>query len=220
MKTHRDLLRRMLHACISVFGLMLLVAGCGGGDGTLRVEGSGTDEFEVFDARGQNQLYSADSGSEVQLPAGRYVLFVNGAGARILVRGGRQLTVELATLSVQGLGVDTYDVLDATGERTLLARKVGSVSELLPGEYQVRMNGASMMIEATAGKRIELETGALRAADEGPPIVTVYDPAGKRLVFRSAGKPIELLPGAYVADYAGEKRPIEIKPGELLELTP
>ena len=197
------------------------LTGCGGGgEGTLRIEGTGADGFELFDASGNRQLYVGETGSETTLSPGRYAVFVNGAGARVQVRAGRQLVVRLAALTVEGLGVDAYEVFDPSGERAMFSRPIGTPAELLAGTYQIKLNGVFKTLELNEGESKTIRTGALQAPEQGPPMVTVYDTAGRRLVFRGAGKPIELLAGTYVADYAGKKRTVEIKAGEVTELTP
>ncbi len=211
---------RVRMAGLAGAALLAALAGCGRGDGTLRIESEREGTYEIFDPSGNRLVATAESGKDLALPPGRYALFVNGAGALFHLRAGRQFEIRLADFTVEGAGHDRYDVLDPTGQHTLFSLPTGEGADLLTGRYQARLNGVSTPFSVAEGEAETLRAGTLLSPADGPPIVTVFDTDGQRLLFRGAGKPIELLPGNYVAEYAGRKRTVTIREGEATTLAP
>lgn len=210
-----------LHISV-VLAILTGMSGCGGGGkGTLFVQGTGDDLYEVFDASGRNKVNFKSTNSEMELTAGRYVLFLNGAGAKVQIRSGRKLTVKLASVRIEGLGQDLYEVYGPKGERKLQFKSTNKTIELLAGRYIIRLNGWGQQVMLAEGQAYVVKAGSLHVKDTKPVLYSVYDePGGNKLDFRSTGKTMELLPRTYSVECAGKTHSVEIKSGEQVEIEP
>jgi len=205
-----------------VLVIMMGISGCGGGGkGTIFVEGTGDDLFEIFDASGRNKISFKSTNNEMELPAGRYIVFVSGAGAKVQIRSGRKLTVKLASVRIEGLGQDLYEVYGPKGERKLQFKNTNRTIELLAGTYVVKLNGWGQQVTLAAGQAYVVKAGSLHVKDTKPVLYNVYDkPGGTKLEFRSTGKTMELIPRTYSVECAGKTHSVEIKSGEQVEVEP
>ncbi len=202
----------------------LASAGCASGPGILVVAGAGTDNYYVADETGERDLTGYKrTGTTVEMPAGNYVVRLNGTRASVRVRSGRPVEVQAGSLVVSGSGADNYYVADSTGERDLTGyRRTSAPVELLPGTYVVRLMGTRAGATVKGGARTEVVAGSLVVSGTGADNYYVADSTGDRDLtgYRRTGTPVELLPGPYVVRLGEHRLLVQVRPGEQIATTP
>ncbi len=204
---------------LAALGFLLAAAGpgCAKGPGTVVVVGTGEDSYYVADRTGDRDLTGfRRTNAAVELPAGPYVVRLNGTRADVRIRAGARVEVSAGVLLVAGSGADSYFVADSAGDRDLTGfRRTASPLELLPGSYVVRLNGSRADARIAAGQRTEIAAGSLVVSGSGEDSYYVADAAEEHDLtgFRRTGTPLELLPGTYVVRLGERRLPIEIRPG-------
>ncbi|MCX7591185.1 MAG: hypothetical protein N2255_06100, partial [Kiritimatiellae bacterium] len=191
-----------------------ILTGCGEGPGTLTILGTGEDSFEVLDARG-TKIATGKTNSRVTLPAGSYMVVVNGAGKSIRVGAGSTATATLGTVVVEGAGDGEYQIYDPTGKKMLSTRPINKPMELQPGRYVAMLHGVGTQVVVRPKERTVIRTGTLAVRGSKHTFYSVYDATGvQKLDFRSGSRTIDLLPGSYQVRAGGKSFQAEIKPGE------
>lgn len=206
------------HFVQTAFLVMIIwsLAGCGGGEGvgTLSILGTGDDSFELLDMR-RNKIASGKTSTQLTIPAGSYMVVVNGSGKSVRIASGSTATVALGSVVVAGAGDGTYEIHDPTGQKTLASRAINKPMELQPGEYVAMLYQDGMRITVKPRQRTVIRAGTLAVIGSKHTFYTVYDQSGtQKMDFRSATRTIDLLPGTYQVQAGGRTFKVEIKAGE------
>jgi len=192
-----------------------------GGEGTLVVLGRGKDLYDVFDESGQNKINFTNTSKPLQVPAGSFVVILNGSRRPAVVKPGEETRLETGVLLVKGLGKDLYDVFDKTGQDKLHFTRTNQPTELFEGEYVVKMNNASTPASVRAGEETVVEAGSVLVEGDGKTLYEVYDQdSTHKLNFTATGRVMEMLPGSYTIVCAGKQYPAEVKAGQQTTIKP
>jgi len=186
-----------------------------GEKGSVLVSGLGVDLFEVFAADGETKVGFTRTNQPLEVPAGSYVVVLNGSRGTASVSSGERTFVSSGAVFVGGTGVNLYEIYGGDGEK-LQFKSTGQMTELLPGTYEVALHGIRQSVEVEAGGQTELATGRLTVAGDGGKLYEVYDSEGTRkLDFTSTGREIELFPGAYLVRSAAGQQQATVVAGQL-----
>jgi hypothetical protein len=154
----------------------------------------------------------------LQLPAGEYVVTLNGVTQKVSIAPGEETSLVAGTLIVGTVEpLQGYQVEDMLG-RKLVEKPVGEGIELLPGNYTLSLNGATQMVTIMAGKVSNIGIGLLLVRGGVLDSFDVYDPSGRRLLNHVMNYPVALLPGNYVVGTGGRKVQVQIVAGKRIEL--
>jgi hypothetical protein len=191
---------------------------CGStGPGTVVVSGTGADDYYVADAQGNTALTgSHKTNTPTELPAGSYVVVLNGSRAPARIRAGRRTDVAGGNLVVSGTGADDYYVADSLGGRALTgSRRTNTATELLPGTYTMVLNGSQQRVTLTGGTTTEAAAGNLLVRGTGADDYYVADSLGGRALTgsRPTNTATELLPGTYAVRLRDRSFTVQVKPG-------
>jgi len=174
---------------------------CATGPGTILVIGTGADDYYVADARGDKALTgSKKTNTPTELPAGSYVVVLNGSNAPARIRAGTRTDVAAGNLVVSGTGSDDYHVADSLGSRALTgSRRTNSATELFPGTYAVVLNGSQRRVTLSGGTRTPAPAANLLVRGTGADDYHVADSLGGQALTgsRRTNTATELFPGTY-----------------------
>jgi hypothetical protein len=195
---------------------------CGStGPGTVVVSGTGADDYYVADAQGNTALTgSHKTNTPTELPAGSYVVVLNGSRAPARIRAGRRTDVAAGNLVVSGTGADDYYVADSLGGRALTgSRRTNTATELLPGTYTMVLNGSQQRVTLTGGTTTEAAAGNLLVRGTGADDYYVADSLGGRALTgsRRTNTATELLPGTYTVVLNGSQQRVTLTGGTTTE---
>ena len=163
--------------------------------GILKVEGSTSAQYQVFDEGGQKVAVRRLNES-VALDPGTYDILLNGSHHRIEVEEGLLTTCSTGSLSVAGITADSYHVTDSLGE-AMAQEVLGRPVSLFPGTYPVKVNNTVAMARVKPRALTELHTGTLVAKGHTEEYYYVLDESNKQLNYSVLGKPLSFFPGRY-----------------------
>ena len=191
------------------------------GEGALVVSGTGDDLYYVFDSTGHEKVGFTRTNSEMPLPAGAYVVALNGTRQDATIQAQATTTLASGQILVSGIGQDLYRVFNASGQDKLGFTTTNKPFEVFPGAYVVSLNGARDTVVVEAGGQAVAEAGRIVVQGDGEQLYRVYDSTGERkLQFTSTGKEIELLPGDYVVVLGEDRWPATVTAGERTVVVP
>jgi len=188
---------------------------------TFVVLGSENISYSVYDEFGRNGKGSATLGKEMQLPVGNYVVHLNSYNQPFSIQSGQKTTIQTGTLTVSGIGLDTFSVYDkfanCCGLSTALTNKEIS---LLPDTYTVRLRGIDQLVKVESGQKTIVQAGLLSVAGIGLDEYKVYDSFNQsNLANSTTNKWIELFAGDYVVRLNGSWKKTTVKATEKTVLT-
>jgi hypothetical protein len=195
---------------------------CSTGPGTVLVSGTGADDYYVADARGDKALTgSRKTNTPTELPAGSYVVVLNGSRAPARIRAGSRTDVAAGNLVVSGTGADDYHVADSLGGQALTgSRRTNTATELFPGTYTVVLNGSQRQVTLTAGTTTQAPAGNLLVRGTGADDYHVADSLGGRALTgsRRTNTATELLPGTFTVEVNGTEQRVTLTGGTTAEV--
>jgi len=121
--------------------------------GTLEVTGPGKENYALSDESG-GYVGGFATGSVKELVTGSYAVKL-GNTAKVKVAGGERATLATGTLEVPGTGKENYALSDESGGY-VGGYATGSVKELVPGRYTVKLGENSHRVEVVAGGKATL----------------------------------------------------------------
>jgi|WetSurMetagenome_2_1015567.scaffolds.fasta_scaffold75351_2 hypothetical protein len=188
---------------------------------TFVVLGTGQDTYYIYDEFGRDGKGSATLGKEMQLPVGNYVVRLNSYNQPFSIQTGQKTTIQTGTLTVSGIGLDTFSVYDkfanCCGLLTALTNKEIS---LLPDTYTVRLRGIDQLVKVESGQKTIVQAGLLSVAGIGLDEYKVYDSFNQtNLVNNITNKWVELFAGDYVVRINGSWKKTTVKATEKTILT-
>jgi hypothetical protein len=126
--------------------------------GALLLKGTGAEHYDVLDSTGTNRLVAYRATNSVtELLPGQFVVVLNGRQHAVSIAAGQQTEVAAGTFRMTGTGAEHYDVLDSTGTNRLVAyRATNSDTELLPGNYLIKLGNRSFPVRIRAGQRVTI----------------------------------------------------------------
>ena len=105
--------------------------------GSLIVNGSGIDLYELYDGNGREKMDFRYTGKGVEVFPGTYQVFLHGVGRKVTAKAGSREVLETGTLAVGGTGKELYYVYDEEENKKLVFRSVGKEIEMFSGTYIV-----------------------------------------------------------------------------------
>lgn len=182
--------------------------------GSLLVTGNGDANYYVY-TLDEEYLGFAKTGKVIELFTGDYLIRLNNMEVvRTVEEGGNQVVVSPGGILVAGEGQSEYGVYSpaGAGNTTKVAEaRTGETITLMPGDYQVRLNGIAKDVTVSDGEVLDVATGTLLVEGLGEDDYFVYDTAGNPLGFARTGESMELFAGTYVVELNGTSRTVEIR---------
>jgi hypothetical protein len=186
-------------------------AGVKAGQAALRVDGTTSVQFLVFDPQGkavENKLL----GGTIALPPGKYQIRVNNSAHTVTVAAGKLTRCATGTLLVSGTTEETWFVHDLSGA-ALQQTPLGKAMSLVPGKFRVKVNNTENAAEVRPSEVTELATGTLIVAGGGTGQYHVTDKAGASLNYQSLNKAVALFPGEYNVTLGETRRTATVEAG-------
>ena len=169
--------------------------------GVLTVSGTGTHNYEVYDAAGEDQYGSAKTGEEIELFPDAYLVTLNGITRAATVQAGSTSELPSGVLTVSGTGNDDYFVYDAAGEEQLGSAKTNEKFDMFPGNYLIELNQVRQAASVESGGASELPSGVLTVSGTGNDDYFVYDAAGEeQLGSAKTNEKFDMFPGNYLIE--------------------
>ncbi len=190
--------------------------------GYVKVAGTGRDYFYVYDSLGNNNYYSSShyTNKEIELLAGTYTINLNRASQKAVVQAGQTTVLETGSVSVEGIGLADFSILNKTETYSSNYRNVNAYAELFPNEYLIQVNNVSRPVTIVANQRTTLKLGSVKVTGLGYFDYHVYDILEKNRLYdgRDINKEVEMFAGDYVIYVNGSKRTAKIVEGQQTEL--
>ncbi len=184
--------------------------------GALQVDAATPGSVAIRDPNGTT-LVNVPVGERSPVPAGDYVVALNGSTRRVRAERGWVTRCRAGDVVAVGPAGTAYAVLDTAGT-TLVNASLGRAVALLPGEYRVRANGSLATAVVTSGARTEARTGFLLLAGEGDFQYAVLDSAATTLAHGRLGGGLALFPGRYQVRLNGSLAGFAVTEGAATEL--
>lgn len=200
--------RRRVAAMVALGAGLCCLAGCGKSSGDtvcrdaeaaetgLRVT-AGTDAyFYALDAGGRQVGYQ-HAGQVLVLEPGHYRVKINDSQRAASVRAGRVTTCTAGDVRVTG-GTDAYFyVLDTLGNQ-IAYQHIGGLLSMLPGRYLAKVNNSRVGLEVHGADTVTVPAGTVSVAGTTDEFYYVLDTLGTQLAYEKLGRPLDVLPGAYI----------------------
>ncbi len=188
---------------------------------TFVVLGTGQDTYHVYDEFGRDSKGYSTLNKEMQLPVGNYVVRLNSYNQPFSIQTGQKTTIQTGTLTVSGIGLDTFYVYDKFANCCGLTNALtNKVINLLPDTYTVRLRGIDQLVKVESGQKTIVQAGLLSVAGIGLDEYKIYDSFNQtNLVNNTTNKWVELFAGDYVVRLNGSWKKTTVKETEKTVLT-
>jgi len=188
---------------------------------TFVVLGTGQDTYHVYDEFGRDSKGYSTLNKEMQLPIGNYVVRLNSYNQPFSIQTGQKTTIQTGTLTVSGIGLDTFYVYDKFANCCGLTNALtNKVINLLPDTYTVRLRGIDQLVKVESGQKTIVQAGLLSVAGIGLDEYKIYDSFNQtNLVNNTTNKWVELFAGDYVVRLNGSWKKTTVKETEKTVLT-
>ncbi|OQY57508.1 MAG: hypothetical protein B6245_16660, partial [Desulfobacteraceae bacterium 4572_88] len=186
--------------------------------GVLTVSGTGTHNYEVYDAAGEDQYGSAKTGEEIELFPDAYLVTLNGITRAATVQAGSTSELPSGVLTVSGTGNDDYFVYDAAGEEQLGSAKTNEKFDMFPGNYLIELNQVRQTARVQANQETIVQAGRISVSGTESDDYQLYDADENSLGMAKTTQEKEVLAGTYRVELNGETRTAEVGEGEAVVL--
>jgi len=188
------------------------------GEGMISVTGVGKDLFYIFRSDdGEKQNFTA-TGNSLTVPAGRYLVQLNGVEREAVIHNGDRVFLESGMLVADGYGLNLYEVWDAAGKKKLNFTRTGNGLEFFQGPYILTLNHVRIPVNVYAGDSTIVQTGQLMVSSAFDGLYYVFDAAGEnKLSFASCGNYLEMLPGDYLVRWGENENAVHVEVGQMVK---
>lgn len=202
------------HGC--QFSELTEADGTGDGEGILRVDGSTSVYYYVFDASGK-QIVHRKLNQPVKLGEGRYRVKLNNSLHDVEIQGGYLTRCGSGTLLVSGSTEELYHVVDSL-DNPLTNEKLGKSISLFEGAFKISVNNTEARVTVRLNEMTEVRTGSLVADGTTSELYYVLDHSNKQLNFGKLATPLSFLPGTYRVNINNTIMKADVFAGRLTEL--
>ncbi|MFN3325753.1 MAG: hypothetical protein ACK5AZ_19830 [Bryobacteraceae bacterium] len=184
--------------------------------GFLVVNADSDANFYVLDEAGA-PLALSRLGRPLALFEGPYQVRLNNTSTPVQVTAGVTAEVQAGLLTVQGATGQIFYVHEPGG-RQLGYTKLNEALALLPGAYEVRLNGSVWPAQVRATETTWIESGTLVVKGEAPGEFAVHATEGRQVAAAPLSSPLALFPGSWIVKVNNSAAEAPLQPSETVEL--